>query len=78
MDNVCDICKRPRAGLKFSGLNENGEREERRICFDCIGERAQVGVDLAEVKRGVITAVSIVSDIDRVDEDGAELPTQKG
>lgn len=78
MNNVCDICKQPRAGLMFGGRNEKGEREERRICFDCIAERAQVGVDLAEVKHGVNTAFSIVSDIDRVDEDGAELPTQKG
>jgi len=78
MENVCDICGQARAGLMFGGQNEKGEREERCICFDCIAERAQVGVDLAEVKRGVSTAFSIVSDIDRVDEVGAELPTQKG
>lgn len=69
MNNVCDFCGQPRAGVIFVGRNEKGEREERRICFDCIAERAQVGVDLAEVKRGVSTAFSIVSDIDRVDED---------
>lgn len=77
MENVCDFCGQARAGLMFGGRNENGEGEERRICFYCIAERAQIGVDLAEVKRGVSTTFSIVSDIDRVYEDGAELPTQK-
>lgn len=79
MNNVCDFCGQPRAGLMFGVRNEKGEREERRICFDCIAEYAypEVGVDLAEVKRGVSTAFSIVSDIDRVDEDGTELQTQR-
>ena len=65
MNNLCDVCKRPCAGLGFSGLNENGEREERRICFHCLADRARVGFTL--------------TNIDRVDEDNAELPnTEEG
>lgn len=78
MNNVCDFCEQPREGVIFMCRNEKGEREERHICFDCIVERAQVGVDLAEVKRGVSTAFSIVSDIDGVNEDSTVLTTQRG
>ncbi len=59
MENICDFCGQYRAGIMFEGKNEKGEREERRICFDCIAKY-----------------LPVVSDIDRVDEDGAELPTQ--
>lgn len=67
MNNLCDVCKRPCAGFGFSGLNENGEREERRICFNCIAERA----------RRVNKAFGVVTSVDRADEDGAELPNTK-
>lgn len=49
MENVCDICGQSFAGLMLSGRNEEGEREERRICFDCIAKYVQVGDDLVEV-----------------------------
>lgn len=49
MENVCDICGQSCAGLMFEVRNEKGEREERRICFDCIAKRAQAKVDVVEL-----------------------------
>ena len=51
MENVCDICGQARAGLMFEGRNENGEREQRRICFDCIAKYVQFEDDLAELNK---------------------------
>lgn len=48
MDNVCDFCGQARAGVIFMGRNEKGEREERRICFDCIAKYVEVGEAEAE------------------------------
>lgn len=62
MDNICDFCGQARAGIMFEVRNEKGEREKRRICFDCIAKYAYA---------------EDVSDINRVDEDSAELPIQK-
>lgn len=77
MKNVCDICGQVRMGLMFGGRNEKGEREEKRICFECIIKNAHVGVNLAEVKREGRTSLGIISGIDRVDEDGSELPANR-
>lgn len=61
MENVCDICGQSFAGLMFSGRNEEGEREERRICFFCIAKCA--GVNFAEAEREASAASSVTSDI---------------
>ena len=63
MDYVCDFCGQFRTGVIFEGRNEKGEREERHICFDCIDKYVQFESDNNRVL---------------VDEDGAELPTQRG
>lgn len=72
MENVCDICGQSFAGLMFSGRNEEDEREDRRICFFCIAKRA--GFSYAEAEHEVNAALSPIWSIDRVDEDGVELP----
>lgn len=67
MGNVCDICGQSFAGLMFSGRNEEGEREERCICFFCIAKRA--GFSCAEAEREVSAAFNATSDINKnVDE----------
>lgn len=52
MNNVCDFCGQACAGLMFEGRNEKGEREERRICFDCIAKYVQFESDNDRVDEG--------------------------
>ena len=66
MENVCDICGQTRYVYLITGRNKKDKREETHICFDCI------------VEHGLSAAFSIIRGIDRVDEDGAELPMERG
>lgn len=61
MNGVCDICKQPYAGIMFDVINDKGEKEQRQICFRCMGKRAD------EIKRGTTAAPSIVADFENKD-----------
>ena len=72
MENVCDICGQTRYVYLFTGQNKKDGKKESHICFDCIVEGA--GFSCAEAECEVSAAFSVIRGIDRVDEDGAELP----